>query len=152
MMEWIIKEFWLVILVYCMCFLLVFLAIIGDLISGVRKAIKAGKDRLSVGYLRTIDKLCKYYNSLFSVSIVDCFLMMIVYVFQTKGWLASFPVFPIATVLMGGYLAFVEVRSVFEKLEDKEKARAEKDLSVLIKMLDKENIEKVVTILKEVKK
>ena len=53
---------------------------------------------------------------------------------------------------MGGYLAFVEVRSVFEKLEDKEKARAEKDLSVLIKMLDKENIEKVVTILKEVKK
>ena len=121
-------------------------------ISGVRKAIKAGKDRLSVGYRRTIDKLCKYYNSLFSVSIVDCFLMMIVYVFQTKGWLASFPVFPIATVLMGGYLAFVEVRSVFEKLEDKEKARAEKDLSVLIKMLDKENIEKVVTILKEVKK
>ena len=67
MMEWIIKEFWLVILVYCMCFLLVFLAIIGDLISGVRKAIKAGKDRLSVGYRRTIDKLCKYYNSLFSV-------------------------------------------------------------------------------------
>ena len=107
---------------------------------------------MSVGYRRTVDKLCKYYNSLFSVSIVDCFLMMIVYIFQTKGWLISFPVFPVTTVLMGAYLAFVEVRSVFEKLEDKEKARAEKDLSVLIKMLDKENIDKVVTILKEVKK
>lgn len=151
-MEWIIKEFWLAILVYCMCFLLVFLAIIGDLISGVRKATKAGKERFSYGYRRTVDKLCKYYNSLFSISIVDCFLMMMVYVFQTKGWMASFPVFPVATVVVGCYLAFVEVCSVFEKLEDKEKARAEKDLSTLIKMLDKENLDKVFNLLKEVKR
>lgn len=38
---------------------------------------------------------------------------------------------------MGWISAFVEVRSVFEKLKIRKKARAEKDLSVLIKMLDK---------------
>lgn len=151
-MEWFLKEFWLAIIVYCACYMLDFLAIVGDLVSGVRKAKSAGKERLSVGYRRTVDKLCKYYNSLFSVSVLDCFLMLAVYAFQTKGMLVSFPLFPPATIIVGGYLAFIEVRSVFEKLEEKEKARAEQDFASLAKMLDNEKLQKVIEVLKEGKK
>lgn len=151
-MEWFIKEFWLAIIVYCACYVLDFLAIVGDLISGVRKAKSARKDRLSVGYRRTVDKLCKYYNSLFSVSVLDCFLMLAVYVFQTKGLLVSFPLFPPATIIVGGYLAFIEVRSVFEKLEEKEKARAEQDFQAMSKALDNEKLNKIIDLLKEAKK
>ncbi len=150
-MEGMIKEFQLPILVYGICAALVLLSICGDLFSGVRKARKAGIQRSSVGFRRTVDKICKYFNSLFSVGVIDSFIMLSIYIFQTKGMLSYFPLFPPFTIAMGAYLSFIEFRSVFENLEDKEKAKAKEDMFNLLKLLDNDRMNKIINILKEAK-
>lgn len=151
MIDSIIKDFQLAIIVHGACWVLVLFSIVGDLFSGVRKAKKAGISRSSIGFRRTVDKICKYFNSLFSVGIIDAFIMLSIYIFQTKGMLSHFPLFPPTTIIMGAYLAFIEFRSVFEKLEDKEKAKAKEDMFNLLKLLDNDNMNKLIKILKESK-
>ena len=141
--------FAIAIIVYALCYVFVLLAIIGDLISGVRKAKAAGEARTSEGFKRTIEKIAKYYNMLFAVSILDAFVLMMLYVLQLKGWLPSIPLFPIFTVIGGCYLAFVEARSVGEKLEDKERARIKSDFAQFAEIMkDEDKLKKAVELLK----
>ena len=143
------KAFAIAIIVYALCYVFVLLAIAGDLISGVRKAKSAGIARTSEGFKRTIEKIAKYYNMLFAISILDAFVLMMLYVLQLKGWLPSIPLVPIFTVIGGCYLAFVEARSVGEKLEDKERARIKSDFAMFAEILkDEDKIKKAAEILK----
>ena len=147
-----IKEFSLSIIVMCVCYLLVFIAVVIDLWSGIRKAKKAGIARTSFGFRKTIEKITKYYNCLFAVTIMDCFLMLFVYIFQLKNCMVFIPVFPIITLFTGLYIAFVEARSVFEKLEDKEKARISADVNKLSEILkDKDKLDKLLVLIDKVK-
>ena len=52
-------------------YLLVLLSVIADLISGLRKAKRRGEARRSKALRRTVDKLCRYYNALFALSVID---------------------------------------------------------------------------------
>lgn len=147
----IFDTFFLAIVVYCICYVLVLFAIAGDLWSGVRKAKAAGKARTSYGFRQTVNKIAKYYNGLFSASIIDGFLMIVVYVMQIKGNWISVPLFPVVTIAIGAYLAFTEVRSVFEKLEDKEKSRMSSDVKVLAEIIkDDEKLDKVLSLIEKV--
>ncbi|MDR2409698.1 MAG: hypothetical protein LBE13_16530 [Bacteroidales bacterium] len=138
------------IVVYTACYILVLFAMMGDLWSGIRKAKKVGIARMSAGFKQTIEKAAKYYNCMFSVSIVDAFLIILIFCLQTKGILSEFPLFPIITILAGGYLAFIEVRSVYEKLEDKEKSKMTADMNKLYDILKNRNqLNKLLEILKE---
>lgn len=151
-MEILIKEFSIALITYCLCYLFVMFAIAGDLISGVRKAKKANKMITSHGYKRTVDKVAKYFNSLFSVSVIDFFLMMVMCVAHNAGWFMRVPLIPILTIIFGLYLAYTEFRSVIEKLEDKEKARLSADMSALAEIIkDKDKFDKIIEILKEIK-
>ena len=144
-------EFTIAIIAYSLCYMFVLLAIIGDLISGVRKAKSAGVLRTSEGYKRTIEKIAKYYNMLFAISILDAFVLMTVYILQSKGWLLSVPLFPIITVLGGIYIAFVEFRSVSEKLEDKERQKIKSDFAQFAEILkDEDKLKKIAELLKSV--
>jgi hypothetical protein len=149
-MEILIKEFSIAIITYCLCYLFVMFAIAGDLISGVRKAKKAQRAVTSHGYKRTVDKVAKYYNSLFSVSVIDFFLMMALYVAHKACWFENIPSVPILTIIWGLYLAFTEFRSVIERLEDKDKARMSADMQALSEIIkDKEKFDKIVEIIKD---
>lgn len=151
-MEILMKEFNIALITYCLCYLFVMFAIAGDLISGVRKAKKANKVITSHGYKRTVYKVGKYFNSLFSVSIIDFFLMMLMFVAHNAGWFVKVPLIPIFTIIFGLYLAYTEFRSVIEKLEDKEKARISADMKALVEVIkDKDKFDKIIEILKEIK-
>lgn len=69
-MEKIVVTLWITFGIY----LMVLLAIMADLWSGVRKAKKNGIARSSYGFKRTVDKIARYYNVLLALTVVDAML------------------------------------------------------------------------------
>ena len=53
--------------------------ILTDLFAGTRKAKKRGEFRTSEGYKRTIDKIARYYNMTFALSLIDVVQIAIIY-------------------------------------------------------------------------
>jgi membrane protein required for beta-lactamase induction len=101
-------------------YLLVLLAVVSDLWSGVRKAKQRGEARTSYGFKRTVDKLCKYYNLMIALTILD--LMQITgvwYIDQYYGY--SLPVFPLVTLIGALSIGMIEVKSIYEKADEKVK-------------------------------
>ena len=67
-------------------YVMVLLAVIADLVSGLRKARMRGEARRSKALRRTVDKLCRYYNALFALSVIDAMQMAAVaYLGVTRG-------------------------------------------------------------------
>ena len=66
-MEKIVVTLWITFGIY----LMVLLAIMADLWSGVRKAKKNGIARSSYGFKRTVDKIARYYNVMLALTLVD---------------------------------------------------------------------------------
>ena len=50
----------------------VFIMILADLWSGVRKAKLRGEVRSSYMYKKTIDKIARYYNAMIALTVIDC--------------------------------------------------------------------------------
>lgn len=90
----------------------VLMAMVIDLVAGIRKAKKAGVARTSYGYRRTINKFCRYYTALLLSSLVDA-VLIVGDIFDS----------PYIACLVGVGLCFIEFKSWFEKLEDKEQSR-----------------------------
>lgn len=113
-MEKIIINVWLVSGFY-VC---VFIAVLADLWSGVRKAKQNGIARSSYGFKRTVDKVARYYNVLLALTVVDVLIMAsILYLNQGEGY--SLPLFPVFSLLGALGLCLIEVKSIYEKAEDK---------------------------------
>lgn len=101
-------------------YLLVLLAVFADLWSGVRKAKQRGEARTSYGFKRTVDKLCKYYNLMIALTILDC--MQIVGIWYVDAYYGyHMPVFPIVTLVGAFCIGAIEVKSIYEKADDKVK-------------------------------
>ena len=115
------------IIVFAMIFglyLLVLLAIISDLVSGVRKAKQRGEARTAYGLKRTIDKLSRYYNGLFAITIVD--LMQMIGVWYLDGYYEfHIPLLPLLTFVGAIFIGFIEVKSIYEKADDKVKNQSQ---------------------------
>lgn len=102
-------------------YILVLLAICADLWSGVRKAKERGEARTSYGYKRTVDKLSRYYNFMFAFTVLDAMQMVGVwYLGQFYGY--GVPLFPVATLLGAIALCAIEIKSIYEKADEKERA------------------------------
>lgn len=101
-------------------YLAIVLLVALDLWSGVQKAKKRGEARMSYGYRRTIDKLSKYFNSMFVVGVVD---LMILFspVYETIKIIPAFPYLSLLGVL---FVAFIELKSIREKAEDKQQFKS----------------------------
>ena len=81
--------------------MLVLLAMMADLWSGVRKAKRVGIATSSYGYKRTIDKAVRYYNFLVALTIIDAMQMAAIwYLEQFYGY--RLPFFPFITLLGAG--------------------------------------------------
>jgi hypothetical protein len=89
-----------------------------DLWSGVRKARHAGVYRSSFGLRKTIGKLTQYLNMMLAITGIDALQM-----FALHSYEVSLPVFPILTLLAAVLIGFIEVKSIYEKAEDKERAK-----------------------------
>ena len=98
-----------------------FLMILADLWSGVRKAKRRGEMRSSYGYKRTIDKIARYYNALIALTVIDAMQMAgIWYLTCYYGW--TVPIFPIVTLIGAIGMCAVEMKSIYEKADEKVKS------------------------------
>lgn len=92
--------------------------ILADLWSGIRKARTRGEVRSSYGYKKTIDKIARYYNAMIALTVIDAMQMGgIWYLDNYYGW--TIPIFPVVTLLGALGISAVELKSIYEKADDK---------------------------------
>lgn len=91
-----------------------------DFWAGVRKAKQRGEKITSEGWKRTVDKVARYYNMLLALVVIDC--MQIAGVWYLDNYYDyHIPIFPFVTIIGALVVAAIEVKSIFEKAEDKVK-------------------------------
>lgn len=113
-MEKIIATLWITFGIY----LMVLLAIMADLWSGVRKAKNNGIARSSYGFKRTIDKIARYYNVMFALTVIDAMQMSSLWYLE-KYYSYHCPIFPVVTLVGAIGICLIEIKSIYEKAEDK---------------------------------
>ena len=111
---------------------LVFVAL--DLWSGIRKARKRGEYRSSRGLRRTVEKISKYYNMLLVVSLIDCLLILAAWELNIQVS-THIPMLPFCTFVASIFIGFIELKSIYEKNEAKEKARIAETAEILAKLI-----------------
>lgn len=103
----------------------VFIAMVLDLIAGILKARKLGEATTSEGLKRTVAKFKDYYGMLLVATLIDI-LLSVVEPYNL----------PYATFASGIYLTTIEGLSIREKGEDKIRRQGNKDLKVLVSLLE----------------
>lgn len=128
------RQLLLVLLLMIGEYMLVLLSVIADLWSGIRKARARGEARRSKALRRTIDKLCRYYNALFALTVIDVMQISAAeYLRIACSW--DVPLIPAVTLLGSIGIAIIEVKSIFEKADEKQRADAEYAISVIAKAM-----------------
>jgi hypothetical protein len=101
-------------------YMAVLLLIGADLWSGVRKAKMRGEIRSSYMYKKTVDKIARYYNALLALTIVDVMQMGGMW-YMDNYYDYHLPIFPFITFMASIGIGMIEIKSIFEKAEDKVK-------------------------------
>lgn len=116
----IIIALWVILAFYVSDLLLIF----SDLWSGLRKAKQRGEMKSSYGLKKTVDKIARYFNMLFAITIIDCIQMAVIYILDNYyGY--GVPMLPVLTALGSIFIGVIEVKSIYEKAEDKIKIEYE---------------------------
>lgn len=118
----------------------VLLSVIADLVSGVRRAKMRGEARTSAALRRTIDKLVRYYNALFAMTVIDVMQMAAVIYLRYVESVEILPVLPLFTLIGAVGEALIELKSIYEKAEQKEKKEYREAADILKKLLEHESI------------
>ena len=107
---------------------LLFIAL--DFWAGIRKAKKRGDVIRSDKMKRTMDKVSRYYNAILAMLVVDGIQMSaFVFMYLYLGWANAYP-FPVFTMLATLFVAAVEITSIYEPADAKEKQEL-KDVQAL---------------------
>ena len=112
-------------------YILVLFAIAADLWSGLRKAKERGEARTSYGLRRTVDKLSRYYNFMFAFTVMDLMQMLAAW-YLTTCYDFTIPLFPAITLVGSLSLGAIELKSIYEKSDDKTRKDAN-DVLILAK-------------------
>lgn len=91
----------------------VLLAVLADLVSGLRKARRNGEPIVSGGLRQTVSKLSSYYLALFCLTIVDTLAGAALVTLAEMGR-APVPAFPYLTTVGSLSLALIEAKSIAE--------------------------------------
>ena len=104
-----------------------------DYWAGIRKARKRGDLIRSDTMKRTVDKVSRYYNGIFALMVLDVMQISgFIFLHLYNGWTAyTFPVFTFAAV---GFVAVVEIKSIYEPADAKE-GREMKEVAELAKAI-----------------
>lgn len=135
-----------------LCYIIILGLIFCDLQAGIRKAKKRGEVRTSDGYKRTIAKIAQYFNMTFALSLIDVAqLCMLLFLYQF--YQRDIIMIPWFTLLALGYVGFVEVKSIWEPADIKEK-KQQQDYRRAIMALIREygGIDKVLEVIMEEQK
>lgn len=110
---------------------LIFIAL--DYWAGIRKARKRGDPIRSDKMKRTVDKVSRYYNGIFALMVLDVMQITgFVFLHIYNDWNAyTFPAFTFAAV---GFVAVVEIKSIYEPADAKE-SREMKEVAELAKAI-----------------
>lgn len=142
-------------IVFALYILLLF-SILGDLWAGVRKARIRGETRSSYGYRCTIDKIARYYNAMLMLTVMDSMQMISLW-FMHENYEWTVPIFPFVTMIGALGFSLIEIKSIFEKADKKDKVKYQKLGELLMntfraKYDPKEIAEKVVKFIEDDKK
>lgn len=113
-MEKLVVILWILFGIY----ILVLVMILTDLWSGVTKAKKSGVIRSSYGFRRTIEKIARYYNVLLALTVMDAMQVGAIWYLETY-YNKVIPMFPFVTLIGAIGICLIEVKSIYEKAEDK---------------------------------
>ena len=97
-----------------------FVMILADLWSGIRKAKVRKEIRSSYGYRKTINKVARYYNALIALTVIDAMQMGGVW-YLDNYYECRIPIFPVVTLLGAIGMSLVEIKSIYEKSDEKVK-------------------------------
>ena len=115
-------------------YVMVLFAVVADLVSGLRKAKLRVEALCRKALRRTVDILCRYYNALFAMSVIDVMQMAAVAYMSVIG-AARLPMLPVFTLFGAICIAIIEVKSIYEKASDKEKSDAEEAAHKLLRLV-----------------
>lgn len=128
-------------------YFLVLAAAAADLASGLRKARRRGETTRSRALRRTVDKLARYYNVLIVLTVVDAMqITAAVFLRTVEGY--EVPTIPVFTLIGSLGMAFIEVKSIFEKGDDKEKQQLAELVSLLESIADNDRLKRIIEKLK----
>lgn len=136
-----------------LCYIIILGLIFCDLQAGIRKARKRNEPLFSDGYKRTIQKIAQYFNMTFALSLIDIAqlaLLMFLYHFYGRDII----MIPWFTLLALGYVGFVEIKSIWEPANIKEKKQQQEYRRAILALIrEYGGIEKVMdALLKDQKK
>lgn len=143
MIESIYSIFWPQLIMLAIIYVLVLVMIFLDLWSGIRKARQRKEFCSSYGYRETIKKIAQYYNTLFVITAIDAVQMLAIWQLNQQGG-HSLPVIPLLTFGGAFFIGLIELKSIYEKAEDKEKARAAETAALLGKALKDRDAQEIV--------
>ena len=115
-------------------YVMVLLAVIADLISGVRKARQRGEARRSKAFRLTVDKTARYYNALFALSVIDAMQIAAVEYLRIS-FDFSLPLIPVFTLIGSIGIAMIEVKSIYEKADVKQQRDYADAVALLSRLL-----------------
>lgn len=128
-------------------YFLVLAAAAADLASGLSKARRRGETTRSRALRRTVDKLARYYNVLIVLTVVDAMqITAAVFLRTVEGY--DVPTIPVFTLIGSLGMAFIEVKSIFEKGDDKEKQQLAELVSLLETIADNDRLKRIIEKLK----
>lgn len=123
--------------------------IFADLWTGVRKAKQRGEYRTSEGFKKTIGKINKYFAMHFAMTLVDAMQISLLYMLYHE-YSYDIPMLPIFTLIGVCYEAFVEIKSITEPADIKEKKQQDDFKRLLHQALAEGNLrERVISIIEE---
>lgn len=133
-MENILQTFGPQLLILACIYLLVLFVVFLDLWAGIRKAKKRGEYRSSYGLRKTVDKISRYFNMLLVITAIDAVQMLAISQLnpQTSHTL---PILPFFTFIGAMFVGFIELKSIYENSEDKEKAKIKDAVKILSQVI-----------------
>lgn len=109
--------------------------ILADLWAGIRKAKERGEVITSYKTRRTIYKVCRYYNALIALSVLDGLQIGVLYYGSTyHGWHSV--LFPFITLLGAIGIGLIECKSILEPANAKERKQAEQVARLARKLME----------------
>lgn len=122
--------------------IIVFFAVVIDFCSGIYKSVKIRKQAIQSNKLRkTINKLITYEGCTFLGIMIDILLYFVIWQFADSVYKI-----PLISCAFGITILAVEIKSVYERADEKEKRDAEQVteeiLNLLGKIADKQNVVK----------
>jgi hypothetical protein len=142
-----ISSMWVIV---CFETLVIILAMSVDFVSGFHKAKLRGEARNSLGMRKTVNKFILYAGSVMISAGVDS--IFFICGFWKIFRFAALSDVPVVTTVAAVFVCAVEIRSIWENAERKQKRDALQTAEALVKLINKESIgEKLENAINEIK-